>query len=59
MKIDGAPSIQLMESADKVGVHHYGFVTDDVEVPAGATYSRAILRASAADSRIVATPFDF
>jgi catechol 2,3-dioxygenase-like lactoylglutathione lyase family enzyme len=31
MKIDGAPSIQLMESADKVGVHHYGFVTDDVE----------------------------
>ena len=31
MKIAGAPSIQLMESANQVGVHHYGFVTDDVE----------------------------
>jgi catechol 2,3-dioxygenase-like lactoylglutathione lyase family enzyme len=31
MKIDGAPSIQLMESAGEIGVHHYGFVTDDVE----------------------------
>lgn len=31
MKITGSPSIQLMESTDKVGVHHYGFVTDDVE----------------------------
>lgn len=31
MKIDGAPSIQLMESAEEIGVHHYGFVTDDVE----------------------------
>jgi predicted enzyme related to lactoylglutathione lyase len=31
MKIDGAPSIQLMESSGQTGVHHYGFVTDDVE----------------------------
>ena len=31
MKIDGAPSIQLMESSGQVGVHHYGFVTDDIE----------------------------
>lgn len=31
MKIDGSPSIQLMESSGQVGVHHYGFVTDDVE----------------------------
>ncbi|HEY7166504.1 MAG TPA: VOC family protein [Candidatus Binatia bacterium] len=31
MKIAGAPSIQLMESPESVGVHHYGFVTDDVE----------------------------
>ena len=29
--IDGSPSIQLMESADKAGVHHYGFISDDVE----------------------------
>ena len=31
VKIDGAPSIQLMESAGETGVHHYGFVTDDIE----------------------------
>jgi catechol 2,3-dioxygenase-like lactoylglutathione lyase family enzyme len=31
MKIDGAPSIQLMESESEVGVHHYGFVTDNIE----------------------------
>jgi len=31
MRIAGAPSIQLMESADRVGVHHYGYVTDDIE----------------------------
>jgi predicted enzyme related to lactoylglutathione lyase len=29
--IDGAPSIQLMESSEKVGVHHYGFISDDIE----------------------------
>ena len=29
--IDGAPSIQLMESAGKSGVHHYGFISDDIE----------------------------
>jgi catechol 2,3-dioxygenase-like lactoylglutathione lyase family enzyme len=27
----GAPSIQLMESAGAVGVHHYGYVTDDID----------------------------
>jgi catechol 2,3-dioxygenase-like lactoylglutathione lyase family enzyme len=31
MKIDGAPAIQLMESEAEVGVHHYGFITDDIE----------------------------
>jgi catechol 2,3-dioxygenase-like lactoylglutathione lyase family enzyme len=31
MVIDGAPSIQLMESPGASGVHHYGFVTDNVE----------------------------
>lgn len=31
MKIAGSPSIQLMESPGEVGVHHYGFITDDVE----------------------------
>jgi len=31
IKIDGCPSIQLMESTGKVGVHHYGFLCDDVE----------------------------
>ncbi len=31
VRIAGAPSIQLMESATEVGVHHYGYVTDDVE----------------------------
>jgi catechol 2,3-dioxygenase-like lactoylglutathione lyase family enzyme len=31
VRIAGAPSIQLMESADQVGVHHYGYVTDDIE----------------------------
>ena|SRR5438874_592258 len=31
VRIAGTPSIQLMESAGQVGVHHYGYVTDDVE----------------------------
>ena len=31
MRIDGAPSIQLMESSGQVGVHHYGFVTEDID----------------------------
>lgn len=35
INIDGSPSIQLMESTGKVGVHHYGFVCDDVERVAG------------------------
>ena len=34
--IDGAPSIQLMESSDKVGVHHYGFISDDIDQAAKA-----------------------
>ena len=32
MNIAGAPSIQLMESAGAVEVHHYGFVTDEIEL---------------------------
>ena len=31
MRIAGSPAIQLMESASGVGVHHYGFVTDDID----------------------------
>jgi len=31
VRIAGAPSIQLMESASQTGVHHYGYVTDDIE----------------------------
>ena len=34
VKINGAASVQLMESSGKVGVHHYGFVTKDVEAAA-------------------------
>lgn len=31
VRIAGSPSIQLMESTGPVGVHHYGYVTDDIE----------------------------
>ena len=31
VRIAGSPSIQLMESAGAVGVHHYGYVTDDID----------------------------
>ena len=31
MRIAGSPAIQLMESATGVGVHHYGFVTDNID----------------------------
>jgi catechol 2,3-dioxygenase-like lactoylglutathione lyase family enzyme len=31
VRIAGSPSVQLMESATETGVHHYGYVTDDVE----------------------------
>jgi len=31
VNIDGAPAIQLMESNGETGVHHYGFVTDEIE----------------------------
>ena len=31
VRIAGAPSIQLMESGGEVGVHHYGYVTDDID----------------------------
>jgi catechol 2,3-dioxygenase-like lactoylglutathione lyase family enzyme len=31
VNIDGAPAIQLMESSGDTGIHHYGFVTDDIE----------------------------
>jgi catechol 2,3-dioxygenase-like lactoylglutathione lyase family enzyme len=31
VRIAGAPSIQLMESAGQVGVHHYGYVTDNID----------------------------
>lgn len=31
VNIDGAPAIQLMESNGEAGIHHYGFVTEDIE----------------------------
>lgn len=31
VRIAGAPSIQLMESVTNAGVHHYGYVTDNIE----------------------------
>lgn len=34
VRIAGAPSIQLMESAGQAGVHHYGYVTDDIDLAA-------------------------
>ena len=34
INIDGAPAIQLMESNGETGVHHYGFVTEDIEAVA-------------------------
>lgn len=31
VNIEGGASVQLMESDGRLGVHHYGFITDDVE----------------------------
>lgn len=31
VRIDGAPAIQLLESPEGAGVHHYGFVADDID----------------------------
>jgi catechol 2,3-dioxygenase-like lactoylglutathione lyase family enzyme len=31
VNIDGAAAIQLMESNGESGIHHYGFVTEDIE----------------------------
>lgn len=31
VKINGSAAVQLMESDDATGVHHYGFVTDDIQ----------------------------
>jgi predicted enzyme related to lactoylglutathione lyase len=31
IRINGEAAIQLMESKDQTGVHHYGFVTDNIE----------------------------
>jgi len=31
IQINGAAPLQLMESGGEVGVHHYGFVTDNIE----------------------------
>ena len=31
VNIEGRTPIQLMESTGRIGVHHYGFVADDVE----------------------------
>lgn len=59
VRIAGAPSIQLMESPTASGVHHYGYVTDNVEQVAtdfkqkGAT----ILRENRDDSGKLTTIF--
>ncbi len=34
LKVDGQAPLQLMETDGPVGVHHYGFVTDDIEAVA-------------------------
>jgi len=34
LKVNGEAPLQLMESDGAVGVHHFGFVTDDVEAVA-------------------------
>lgn len=31
VRIAGSPSVQLMESTGPTGVHHYGYVTDDID----------------------------
>jgi len=31
LKVDGEAPLQLMESDGALGVHHYGFVTDDID----------------------------
>lgn len=59
VRIAGAPSIQLMESATESGVHHYGYVTDAIDQVAsdfkqkGAT----ILRENRDDSGRLTTIF--
>lgn len=31
IQINGSAAVQLMESKGQVGVHHYGFIADDIE----------------------------
>lgn len=59
VRIAGAPSIQLMESADQSGVHHYGYVTDDIERVANDFKEKGaeILRENRDDSGKLTTLF--
>jgi catechol 2,3-dioxygenase-like lactoylglutathione lyase family enzyme len=34
VRINGSAAVQLMESNGEAGLHHYGFVTDDIETVA-------------------------
>jgi predicted enzyme related to lactoylglutathione lyase len=59
VRIAGAPSIQLMESAGQVGVHHYGYVTDDIDRTAKEFKEKgaAILRENRDESGRLTTIF--
>lgn len=59
VRIAGAPSIQLMESASQSGVHHYGYVTDDIERVADEFKKKGaeILRENRDDSGNLTTLF--
>ena len=59
VRIAGAPSIQLMESAGAVGVHHYGYVTDDIDQVAKEFKEKGaeILRENRDDARRLTTIF--
>jgi predicted enzyme related to lactoylglutathione lyase len=59
VRIAGAPSIQLMESAGQAGVHHYGYVTDDIDQAAKEFKEKGaeILRENRDDSGRLTTIF--
>ena len=42
LKVKGEAPLQLMESDGPIGVHHYGFVTDDVEAVAKESTGKGV-----------------
>jgi len=59
VRIAGAPSVQLMESTGPAGVHHYGYVTDDIDRAAKEFKEKGaeILRENRDDSGRLTTIF--